>query len=116
MKKFLFFIAAAIVAAGCATQSTTDKPELRFREDGTFKIAQYTDLHWEEEDPEGVEVIKNIIRDVVVYRHPLIFLIIRSKMLYGTRHGTLCHTTKLSCCHLTCKKRVLTKILKVSSV
>ena len=42
MKKFLFFIAAAIVAAGCVTQSTTDKPELRFREDGTFKIAQFT--------------------------------------------------------------------------
>ena len=70
MKKFLFFIAAAIVAAGCATQSTTDKPELRFREDGTFKIAQYTDLHWEEEDPEGVEVIKSIIRDVTKAEKP----------------------------------------------
>ncbi len=70
MKKLLFFIAAIFVAASCATQSASDKPELRFREDGTFKIAQYTDLHWEEEDPEGVEVIKNIIRDVTVAEKP----------------------------------------------
>jgi heat shock protein HslJ len=70
MKKFLFFIAAAIVAAGCATQSTTDKPELRFREDGTFKVAQFTDLHWNEKNQEAVEIIKSIVRDVTKAEQP----------------------------------------------
>ena len=70
MKKLLFFIAAVFVAAGCATQSTSDKPELRFREDGTFKIAQFTDLHWEEENPADVEIIKNVVRDVTKAENP----------------------------------------------
>ena len=61
---------AALIAVGCSTENVSDKPELKFREDGTFKIAQYTDLHWEEEDPEGVEVIKNIIRDVTNAEKP----------------------------------------------
>lgn len=64
MKKPTIILAAIALAVGCTQATQSVKPELRFREDGTFKIAQYTDLHWEEEDPEGVEVIKNIIRDV----------------------------------------------------
>ena len=64
MKKLTIILAAIALAVGCTQATQSVKPELRFREDGTFKIAQYTDLHWEEEDPEGVEVIKNIIRDV----------------------------------------------------
>lgn len=70
MKKLIFIFAAVCMAFGCAQKPDSDKPELRFREDGTFKIAQFTDLHWEEEDPEGVEVIKNIVRDVCAAEKP----------------------------------------------
>ena len=74
MRKLLFFIAAAIFAAACSTQSVPDKPELKFREDGTFKIAQFTDLHWEEENPADVEIIKNVIREVTKAEKPDILI------------------------------------------
>ena len=62
MKKLLLFFTAVCLAVSCAQETKTEKPELRFREDGTFKIAQFTDLHWNEENQEAVEIIKNIVR------------------------------------------------------
>ena len=70
MKKLLYLFSAALLTIACAQQENSNKPELRFNDEGSFKIAQYTDLHWEEEDPEGVEVIKNIIRDVTAAEKP----------------------------------------------
>mgnify|MGYP003314134254 CR=1 FL=1 len=63
-------MAAALLAASCAQEKASVKQDLRFNQDGEFKIAQYTDLHWEENDSEGVEVIKNIIRDITAAEKP----------------------------------------------
>ena len=70
MKKILLFMVAALLAASCAQEKASVKHDLRFNQDGEFKIAQYTDLHWEENDSEGVEVIKNIIRDITAAEKP----------------------------------------------
>ena len=70
MKKLLYLFSAALLTIACAQQENSNKPELRFNDEGSFKIAQYTDLHWDEEDSEGVEVIKNIIRDVTAAEKP----------------------------------------------
>ena len=70
MKKFLYFIAAALIAAGCATENACDKQELRFREDGTFRIAQFTDLHWDVNNPEEVAIIRNIVKEVTAAEKP----------------------------------------------
>jgi len=41
-----WFVAACMLYAGCAALSArAEEPALRFREDGTFKIVQFTDMH-----------------------------------------------------------------------
>ena len=70
MKKLIFILAALALAVSCTNERGSGKPELRFNSEGEFKIAQYTDLHWDEEVPEEVEIIKNIIRGVTAAEKP----------------------------------------------
>lgn len=70
MKKFILFFAAVCMAAGCVNETHSEKPELRFREDGTFKILQVTDLHWDESEEGNPEKISKLLTQLVEAENP----------------------------------------------
>ena len=73
MKKLLFLLAIAMLASGCAQQSTESNDyELRFHENGEFRILQFTDTHWNSNNDSGerpVEIQK-IIKATVAKENP----------------------------------------------
>ena len=46
MKKFLSLLLAIVFLASCTTNDKNNNIELRFK-NGKFKIAQFTDIHWD---------------------------------------------------------------------
>lgn len=73
MKKFFILLTAFVVLAGCAgnqQQNAGNRPELRFNEDGTFKILQVTDLHWNEDVEGNPEAISALIKGMAEAESP----------------------------------------------
>lgn len=73
MKKSIVLISAILLLAGCAMnqqENAGNKPELRFNEDGTFKILQITDLHWDESDENNPKAISKLIKDMSDAENP----------------------------------------------
>lgn len=69
--KTLFAGAFALLALGCTQHSkeTQATPGLRFGADGTFKIAQFTDLHWDGTSPNSSQT-KEVILQVLAAEQP----------------------------------------------
>ena len=73
MKKFLLLAAVAMFAFGCAQQNTKSNDyELRFHENGEFKILQFTDPHWNRNNKYGErpDEIQKIVRETVAEENP----------------------------------------------
>lgn len=72
MKKILSLFASAALLIGCAqaNETSTSQPELRFNEDGTFRILQITDLHWDEREEGNPEGISKLITQLVEKENP----------------------------------------------
>ena len=74
MKKLLFFLSIAMLAVGCAQQSSTEcnEHELRFHENGEFRILQFTDTHWNRNNDSGEnpEEIQRIVKETVAKENP----------------------------------------------
>ena len=74
MKKLLFFLSIAMLAVGCAQQQNTEcnDCELRFHENGEFRILQFTDTHWNRNNDSGEnpEEIQRIIKETVAKENP----------------------------------------------
>lgn len=63
MKKTICMIALCALTGACV-QTTLEKPKLVFHEDGRFKIAQFTDIHWVHGEPtcaKTTETIKAVL-------------------------------------------------------
>lgn len=76
---FRYILAAALAAAGSTTVNA-QKPELKFNEDGKFKIVQFTDTHVIHEDKRSdvaIERMNEVLDaekpDFVIYTGDLIF-------------------------------------------
>ena len=54
---------------GCLMATTIRAQELRFRENGEFKIAQFTDLHYAKGNPNSASALR-CIKEVVKTEHP----------------------------------------------
>ena len=54
---------------GCLMATTIGAQELRFRENGEFKIAQFTDLHYAKGNPNSASALR-CIKEVVKTEHP----------------------------------------------
>lgn len=73
MRKIATLLSALLLLAGCAAnqqKNAENRPELRFNEDGTFKILQITDLHWNESEEGNPEAISKLIRDLTNAENP----------------------------------------------
>ncbi len=70
MRRLIFIFIAVCLIAGCARETGSEKPELRFREDGTFKILQVTDLHWDESEEGNPEAISKLLTGLVNVEKP----------------------------------------------
>ena len=63
-------LAAAILAGCCSSESARSDKSVKFRfHDGKFRIAQFTDMHWNGHDTDTASMIENI-RYVVRTQHP----------------------------------------------
>lgn len=65
---------AALMLGACSPKAEENKTEensilLRFH-DGKFRIAQFTDFHWGDDDPEGVERRINLVKTIVAREKP----------------------------------------------
>ena len=71
MKRIAILFTSIMVLLGCTAQSeqTSSQPELRFKEDGTFKILQLSDPHWDGA-PERNARLEEIITKVVDKENP----------------------------------------------
>lgn len=71
MNKILSLFASAALLIGCAqvTETVTAQPELRFKEDGTFKILQLSDPHWDG-NPERNAKLEEIMKQVAEKEKP----------------------------------------------
>lgn len=74
MKKLLFLLSIAMLAFGCAQQQNTEcnDCELRFHENGEFRILQFTDTHWNRKNKYGErpEEIQKIVKETVAKENP----------------------------------------------
>ena len=67
MKKLIFTVFCVLLLAGCTSPTptpTTEKCRLQFRDNGKFKIAQFTDLHLAQGEPalaKTLETVKTVL-------------------------------------------------------
>lgn len=64
MKKYMFFIIAVLSCFGTLKAIPKKDIQLQFRDNGQFKIAQFTDIHWSNKSPNCIEttdVIKHVL-------------------------------------------------------
>lgn len=71
----LFLLAVALLLGAChgSQNSTSPQPEphrMHFKADGTFKIAQFTDVHWTGSEPEKCADAARVIRHVLETERP----------------------------------------------
>lgn len=86
MKRTFSFIAALLLLAGCSVnteQSSDENCTLRFHENGEFKILQYTDTHWNGNNKDNPEVIKNVISRTIQKENPDFIIFTGDVVLHG---------------------------------
>lgn len=65
-----FVIASGCKLIGAGAASRPESFSLRFNDDGKFKIAQFTDIHWENDSVEKCASAAQLIRHVLKEEHP----------------------------------------------
>ncbi|MCC8034500.1 MAG: metallophosphoesterase [Rikenellaceae bacterium] len=68
MRKLPFIALLLLCVCGCS-----EKPQrepLRFRDDGTFTVLHFTDLHWSENSGAGCYHTRTVVREVVICEQP----------------------------------------------
>lgn len=80
MKKLKYSISILLLLSISITQVVAQTPVLKFRNDGTFKIVQFTDVHWKPGNPASNEAKERIIEvldtekpDLVLYTGDVIY-------------------------------------------
>ena len=86
MKKLLFLISIVMLASGCAQQQNSEcnDHELRFHQNGEFRILQFTDTHWNgnNDSYDRPAEIQKIIRETVAKENPD-FIIFTGDVILG---------------------------------
>lgn len=69
-RNILFALLLALLYSCSSVEEEKSKVKLQFNEDGTFKILQLTDLHWNESKEENPKALSKLITDLVKVETP----------------------------------------------
>lgn len=74
MKKTIIIVLSALLCS-CSAIKEKDREVLRFREDGTFRILQFTDPHWDESIPEKCNALTELFDTMIEFEDPDLIVI-----------------------------------------
>ncbi len=75
MKKYLILTAVILLNLSMSCLSAKDKTEFRFNKNGQFKVAQFTDVHWDNNDKANCIKTKESMMHVLLAEKPDIAII-----------------------------------------